>query len=104
LEEAVSGVGDKVSEGRTIAEPMAKSGYFPPLLTQLVAMGERTGRLDELLLSAATAFEEKTEQGIALLTKVLPPALILVLAGLVALIILAIVLPLIEMQNAISSV
>ena len=104
LEEAVMGVGDRVSEGRTIAEPMAKSGYFPPLLTQLVAMGERTGRLDELLLSAATAFEEKTEQGIALLTKVLPPAIILMLSGLVALIILAIVLPLIEMQEAISSV
>lgn len=103
LEEAVGAVGERVSEGRTIAEPMAKSGYFPPLLTQLVAMGERTGRLDELLLSAAIAFEEKTEQGIALLTKVLPPILIMVLAGLVALIILAIVLPLIEMQDAIAA-
>ncbi len=102
LEEAVAAVGDKVSEGRTIAEPMAKSGHFPPLLVQLVAMGERTGRLDELLLSAATAFEEKTEQGIELLTKVLPPMLIIVLACMVAGIILAILLPLLEMQNAIS--
>lgn len=100
LEEAVAGVGDRVSQGRTIAEPMAKSGYFPPLLIQLVAMGERTGRLDELLLSAATAFEEKTEQGVTLLTKVLPPLLIVVLACMVGFIILAILLPLLEMQQA----
>lgn len=101
LEEAIGDVSERVSAGRTIAEPMAKSGYFPALLVQLVAMGERTGRLDELLLSAATAFEEKTEQGISLLTKVLPPIIIIVLAGMVALIILAIVLPLLEMQQAI---
>jgi type IV pilus assembly protein PilC len=102
LEEAVSGVSERVSEGKTIADPMQRSGYFPPLLVQLVAMGERTGRLDELLMQAAVAFEEKTEQGIALFTKVLPPLLIVVLAGLVGFVLLAILLPLLELQDAIA--
>ncbi len=101
LEGAVASVGDKVSEGRTIAEPLAKSGYFPSLLVQLVAMGEQTGRLDELLISAAEAFEEKTEQGIALFVKVLPPIIIVFLAGIVGFILLAILLPLLAMQDAI---
>ena len=92
---------DEVSHGRTISEPLEKSGYFPPLLIQLMNLGEKTGTLDEMLLRAADAFEERTQASVKLFTQVLPPLLIVVLAGVVGFVILAVMLPLIEMQNAI---
>ena len=101
LEATVDEVIEEVSGGHTIAEPLDRSGMFPPLLVQLVAMGERTGKLDELLMQASDAFEEQTEQAIKLFTSVLPPFLIVILALLVGFVLLAILLPLLEMQEAI---
>lgn len=101
LEAAIDQVCDEVSAGRTIAEPMERSGYFPPLLVQIINLGERSGKLDEMLTHAAAAFEEKTEQSIKLFTTVLPPLLIVVLAGIVGFVVLSILLPLIELQDAI---
>jgi type II secretory pathway component PulF len=92
---------DEVSQGRTISEPLEKSGYFPALLIQLMHLGEKTGTLDDMLLRAADAFEERTQASVKLFTQVLPPLLIVVLAGVVGFVILAVMLPLIEMQNAI---
>ncbi len=104
LEGVMDRVCDEVSHGRTISEPLEKSGYFPALLIQLMNLGEKTGTLDEMLLRAADAFEERTQASVKLFTQVLPPLLIVVLAGVVGFVILAVMLPLIEMQNAISGV
>ena len=101
LEGVMEDVCDEVSHGRTISEPLEKSGYFPPLLIQLMNLGEKTGTLDDMLLRAADAFEERTQASVKLFTQVLPPLLIVVLAGVVGFVILAVMLPLIEMQNAI---
>ncbi len=104
-DKAVERRGEEVAEGggagKTIAEPLERSGLFPALLIQIVAMGERTGKLDEMLLQAAGAFEEKTEEAIKLFTAVLPPILIVLLAMLVGFVMVAILLPLLELQEAI---
>jgi len=102
LEGAIDSVCDQVSSGRTIAEPLEATGYFPPLLVQIVGLGERTGKLDEMLDQAADAFEEKTEQSVKIFTAVLPPILVVVLAMVVGFIVLAVLLPLIELQGSIS--
>lgn len=102
LETAMDEVCERVAGGRTIAEPLEATGFFPPLLVQIVSMGERTGRLDELLAQAADAFEEKTEQSVKIFTAILPPLLVVVLAMVVGFIVLAVLLPLIELQGAIS--
>lgn len=101
LERAVDEVCDEVQAGRTIAEPLERTGWFPPLLVQIVGMGEQTGKLDEMLGQAADAFEDQTEQSIKVLTTVLPPMLIIVLACVVGFVVLAILLPLIELQESI---
>ena len=101
LERAMEQVAEGVSGGKTIAEPLERTGLFPALLIQIVAMGERTGKLDEMLLQAAGAFEEKTEEAIKLFTTVLPPILIVILAMLVGFVMVAILLPLLELQEAI---
>lgn len=102
LEGAIDRVCDQVSSGRTIAEPLEATGYFPPLLVQIVGLGERTGKLDEMLNQAADAFEEKTEQSVKIFTAVLPPILVVVLALVVGFIVLAVLLPLIALQGSIS--
>lgn len=99
MEGAIEQVCDRLAAGETISEPMERSGYFPPLLVQIVGLGERTGRLDEMLTQAADAFEDKTEQSIKLFTSVLPPLLIVVLACVVGFVVLSVLLPLIELQE-----
>ncbi len=101
MEGAIEEVCDRLSAGETISEPMERSGYFPPLLVQIVGLGERTGKLDEMLAQAADAFEDKTEQSIKLFTSVLPPLLIVVLACVVGFVVLSVLLPLISLQDSI---
>jgi len=101
LQAHIDVVADEVGSGATIADPLERSGQFPPLLVQIVGMGERTGKLDEMLLQAADAFEQRTEQAIKLFTQILPPLLICGLAVIVGFVLLAILLPLLELQESI---
>jgi general secretion pathway protein F len=101
LERVIDQVCEQVSGGKTIADPMERSGYFPPMLVQIVSIGERSGRLDQMLSQAASAFEEKTESSVKRFTTALPPLLVVVMACAVGFMVLAILLPIIEMQGAI---
>lgn len=100
LERVIDGVCDGVAAGRAISDPLERSGQFPPLLVQIVGVGERTGRLPETLAQAAVALEERTETTIKMVTAALPPLLIVVLAGIVGFVVAAVLLPLLEMQEA----
>ena len=101
MERVVDEVCEQVAGGKTIAEPMERSGYFPPMLVQIVNLGERSGRLDEMLHQSAGAFEDRTETSVKLLTTALPPVLVVIMACAVGFIVLAILLPLLQMQEAI---
>jgi general secretion pathway protein F len=100
MESVVDEVTEQVSAGRTIADPMERSGYFPPMLVQIVNLGERSGRLDEMLDQAAGAFEDRTELSLKLFTTALPPILVVIMACAVGFVVLSILLPLLEMQEA----
>ncbi|MCC6660275.1 MAG: type II secretion system F family protein [Phycisphaerales bacterium] len=101
MERVIDDVAEQIAAGRTIAEPLQKSGYFPPMLVQIVSMGERSGRLDQMLSQAAGAFEDRTETSLKLFTTALPPLLVALMAGIVGFIVLAILLPMLEMQDAV---
>jgi len=100
MEHVIDDVCEQVAGGKTIADPMEKSGYFPPMLVQIINIGERSGRLDQMLSQAADAFESKTETSVKLFTTALPPVLVVGLACVVGFVVLAILLPLLEMQEA----
>jgi type II secretory pathway component PulF len=100
MEGVIDEVCEQVAAGRTIAEPMDRSGYFPPMLVQIVNLGERSGRLDEMLTQAADAFEDKTESSVKLFTTALPPILVVVLACCVGFVVLSIMLPLLQFQES----
>lgn len=100
MEVVVDEVCEQVASGRTIADPMERSGYFPPMLVQIVNLGERSGKLDEMLNQAAGAFEDKTETSVKLFTTALPPILVVGLACVVGFVVLSILLPLLQAQEA----
>lgn len=93
LARQIDSVTEKVKGGAPLAEPLQASGYFPPLLVQIVSVGEQTGRLDELLLDAAETFDDEADSAIAKFMAIFPAVLILLLALVIAFIIIAILLP-----------
>jgi type II secretory pathway component PulF len=76
-----------------------RSGVFPPLVAYMVAVGEQTGRLEEMLEVIAEHYEEEVDHASAKLTRVVEPVVILALAALVGFIVLAVVLPILELSN-----
>ena len=93
----IDAVAEKVKRGESLAEPLGESGYFPPLLVQIVSIGEQTGKLDELLLNAAETFDTDADSAINRFMAIFPALLILLLALVIGFIIAATLLPIIVM-------
>ncbi len=91
-------VAEDVKRGEALAGPLGQSGYFPPLLVQIVSIGEQTGKLDELLLNAADTFDSEADAAINRFMAIFPAILILLLALVVGFIIAATLLPIVAMQ------
>jgi general secretion pathway protein F len=89
----------RVREGVPLARALAAARQFPPLLVHLVASGEATGRLPEMLDRAASTLGAEAERKAMTLTSLLEPLLILVMGGVVLLIVLAVMLPIIEINQ-----
>ncbi|HHO76939.1 MAG TPA: type II secretion system protein GspF, partial [Deltaproteobacteria bacterium] len=91
----------EVMEGSSIASPLRKSGVFPPIIIHMIATGEKSGTLEEMLIKAADAYEEDVETSVAGLTSVLEPLMIVIMGLLVGSIVLAILLPMLEMSTVV---
>ncbi len=98
LAKQIDEVAEKVKRGESLADPLEASGYFPPLLVQIVAIGEQTGKLDELLLNAADTFDTDADAALSRFMSIFPAALILVLALVIGFIIAAALLPIVMMS------
>jgi len=91
-------VAEKVKRGESLADPLGESGYFPPLLVQIVSIGEQTGKLDELLLNAADTFDTEADSAVNRFMAIFPAILILLLALVIGFIIAAVLLPIVTMS------
>ncbi len=100
MRRAMDSVCEEVAGGKTIAGPLESTGLFPPLLVQIVSLGERSGKLPDLLSQAATAMEGRTETRVKVITTILPPILVVGLACVVGFVVLAILLALLQLQDA----
>jgi len=98
LAREIDAVAEKVKRGEALADPLEASGYFPPLLVQIVAIGEQTGKLDELLLNAAETFDTDADAAINRFMAIFPALLILILAVVIGFIIAAALLPIVTMS------
>jgi general secretion pathway protein F len=98
---AVDTARDAITEGASIAAPLRRSGHFPPLVIHMVDVGERSGELEAMLAKVADTYDEQVENTVSRLTALLEPVLILIMVGLVLAIILATLVPLLEITSAI---
>jgi general secretion pathway protein F len=99
MREALRRAGARVREGTGFARALGESGLFPPVALRLVASGERSGRLDAMLDEAARHQQREVESLLGTLTTVLAPLMILVVGALVLVIVLAILLPIFELNQ-----
>lgn len=93
MRESVLDAAERVREGMTINKALERSGHFPPMMIYLIASGEGSGKLDEMLERAATQQEREIQARLAALLSLLEPGLILFMGGIVTLIVLSIMLP-----------
>jgi type IV pilus assembly protein PilC len=89
----LDGVKKKVIEGKTLTEPLEKISYFPPMVTQMVRVGEQTGQVDQMLDKVSEVFEDEVNALIETMTKMVEPLIIVVLGGIIATILVAMYLP-----------
>ena len=99
MRRALEDAARKVREGVTLSRALAASGLFPPILVHLIASGESSGRLDAMLERAASQQEQEIGNFTSVLTSLLEPLLILVMGGVVLTIVLAILMPIIDMNQ-----
>lgn len=99
MRQALEEAAKKVREGATLSRALAVSRLFPPILVHLIASGESSGKLDAMLDRAATQQEQEIGNYTSVLTSLLEPVLILVMGGVVLTIVLAILMPIIEMNQ-----
>lgn len=99
MREAIQRASERVKEGSSLHKALAESGYFPPMAIQLIASGEASGRLDNMLERAAVQQERETDTLIAALLSVFEPLLILTMGGVVLIIVLAILLPIFDLNQ-----
>jgi general secretion pathway protein F len=97
LEQAVEEARQNIREGETIAEPLKRSGQFPPLVTHMVAVGEKSGEMEEMLRRIGQIYDGEVDRVITRFTSLLEPIMIVVMGVVVLFIVVAILLPIFEM-------
>lgn len=101
IERAMIEAKDVVAKGRTLAEPLRKYKYFPSMVTQMISIGEQTGNMDVMLGKVADFYEEEVEAAADALTSMIEPLLMVGLGGIIAVIVIALYLPVFNMAGAV---
>lgn len=101
LKRALEDARDGVKEGRSLAKELSKSGYFPNLLSQMVAIGEKSGKLETMLTKAGKTFSAEANAAIAGITTLIEPLMIMFLGLIVFTIVISVLLPMLELMNAV---
>ena len=101
IHDAVMGSRASIAGGETIAGPLKESGVFPPMVVQMINVGEQTGGLDEMLTKIADFYDDEVDTAVEALRAAMEPIMIVVLGGVVGGMIVAMYLPIFDMINAV---
>jgi general secretion pathway protein F len=99
LEKVVADAIGSIREGQSIADPLKRSGKFPPMVTHMIAIGEKSGQLEDMLENVADAYDADVETRVQMLTSLLEPLMIVTMGGAVGFIAFSILMPLIQMSS-----
>ena len=103
VEKAIHDTADRVREGRTMAEPLMATGVFPPMVVQMIGVGEQTGALDNMLNKIADFYEEEVDVAVAALTSLLEPIMMVFIGGIVGVILIAMYMPIFEIAGKVQA-
>ncbi len=101
ISSAVLGAKTKIKEGQSISGPLAESGVFPPMVTQMIMVGEESGELEEMLVNVAKFYDEEVDRTVEKLTAIIEPLMMAFIGLTVGTMIIAMYLPIFNMINLI---
>jgi type IV pilus assembly protein PilC len=101
IETAILNARASIREGETIAEPLGRSGHFPPMVIQMISVGESTGALDTMLSKIADFYEDEVDVAVGNLTSLLEPLLMMFLGVVIGGVVIAMYLPIFSMASAV---
>jgi len=99
IKKALTKARESISEGHTIAAPLKASGQFPPILTHMIAVGEKTGELEQMLNVVSDSYDSQVDNAINSMTRLLEPLMILVMGGIILLVALSIFMPMMQLNE-----
>jgi general secretion pathway protein F len=99
LSNAIEDGRNSIREGHSVADPLKRSGLFPPLLVHMIAVGEKSGELESMLARAADAYDGEVEASVSALSSIMEPVLVIFMGGVVLFIVMAILLPIFELNQ-----
>ncbi|MEE9193556.1 MAG: type II secretion system F family protein, partial [Thermodesulfobacteriota bacterium] len=103
IEEAILRVRHELSQGTTLADPLRREPkIFPPMVTQMISIGEQTGSLDEMLNKIADFYEDEVDIAVSALMSALEPLMIVFLGGTVGIIVVSMYLPMFKMVSTLA--
>jgi type IV pilus assembly protein PilC len=102
IEDAILKARTSIKGGENIADPLSKTAVFPPMVTQMIAIGEASGGLDEMLAKVADFYDAEVDQAVENLTAALEPVIMVVLGGVVGFIVISMYLPIFQLATTIT--
>jgi general secretion pathway protein F len=97
--DAIQQAARDLEEGKGLSGPLTKSGLFPPLVTEMIAVGEQSGTMEKMLNRVATAYETESQSNITIMTSLLGPLMVVFMGLVVGFIVVSILLPIFEMNQ-----
>jgi type IV pilus assembly protein PilC len=101
VEEGIMFTRARISEGKNMAEPLLSTGVFPPMVVQMVGVGEQTGALDQMLNKIADFYEEEVDVAVGALTSLIEPVMMVGIGGTVGVVLIAMYMPIFSLAGAI---
>jgi type IV pilus assembly protein PilC len=102
ISEAIMTARASIREGETVSAPLKASGVFPPMVVQMISVGEQTGALDEMLTKIAVFYEAEVDTAVDTLTSIIEPVMIVVMGGIVGGMVIAMYLPMFKLINVVA--
>jgi type IV pilus assembly protein PilC len=101
VENAIMSARASVGEGKSLSEPLGTTGVFPPMVVQMINVGEATGALDAMLGKIADFYDEEVDAAVSALTALLEPMLMVVLGTIIGFVVIAMYLPIFKMASVV---
>jgi type IV pilus assembly protein PilC len=103
VESALYDVSEKITQGRTMSEPLAETKVFPSMVVQMIAVGEQTGALDVMLNKIADFYEDEVDVAVGSLTALMEPVMMVGIGGMVGFMLIAMYMPIFDIAGAVKT-